>query len=421
MKTARKSCALALVVAFVAALAWPAAAGSITIMVPAVNVNPEWEAALARFVEVTGVEVEVIVATTWDDMMAKVPTMVAGGLTLDAIYHDNAVQSDLISKDVMRPIEDLVVRDGIDLSIWPAPVVRALRYLPQYTGQLYSLPTGVSLYATYYNPDRFSEAGLGTLTRDWASDEFTWDEMVEIARNLTVDRNGDGQPEQFGLQDFMSFGAQAVFLWDLHWIDPEQTRFIGNTPQHIEALNQVRYLYELNVIGGNFLNGTAGMVPRQAVYLNELRNAMQRGNAAPWLVAPNPLAVCRCSFSGFHSWGMPRSVQNIEDAWRFIRFMTLDPEGAILFNRAENRVPVLPDTVAEFVERWDAVNPGWGPEILIRGLEYARKSNWGGLPRNIFTTIRDATTRVMRGQVDAGIALAELETVINGIIADARK
>lgn len=81
---------LAVVIVLVMALALPAAA-SITIMVPAQIVNDEWEAAVARFVEKTGVDVEVMVATSWDEMMEKVPTMVAGGLTLDVIYHDNAV------------------------------------------------------------------------------------------------------------------------------------------------------------------------------------------------------------------------------------------------------------------------------------------------------------------------------------------
>lgn len=321
----------------------------------------------------------------------------------------------------MRPIEDLVAREGLDVSIWPAPVVRALRYHPQYEGELYSLPTGLSHYTMYYNPDRFGEVGLGALTQSWSSDEFTWDEMVDISRKLTLDRNGDGTPELFGLQDFMNFGAQAVFLWDLHWIDPEQTRFIGNTPEHIEALTQVRNLYELEVVGGNFVNGSAGMVPRQANFLNSLRDTMASGNALSWQVAPNPLAECRCSFSGFHSWGMTQGVKNIDDAWRFMHFMTVDPEGAILFNRAENRVPVLPASVDEFVERWESINPGLAAYVFIEGLEYARKSNWGGLPRNIFTTIRAATTRVVRGEVDAGNALTELETVINGIISDFRQ
>lgn len=59
-------------------------------------------------------------------------------------------------------------------------------------GTPYGVPTGFVPLSVFYNKALFTAAGI---------DEFptTWDEWVEAAKALTVDENGDGTPEQYGL------------------------------------------------------------------------------------------------------------------------------------------------------------------------------------------------------------------------------
>jgi multiple sugar transport system substrate-binding protein len=59
-------------------------------------------------------------------------------------------------------------------------------------GVAYGVPTGFVPLAVYYNKALFEAAGI-------TEPPATWDEWVETAEELTVDANGDGTPEQYGV------------------------------------------------------------------------------------------------------------------------------------------------------------------------------------------------------------------------------
>ncbi|MFT3796963.1 ABC transporter substrate-binding protein [Microbacterium sp.] len=56
----------------------------------------------------------------------------------------------------------------------------------------YGVPTGFVPLAVYYNKALFEAAGI-------TDAPATWDDWVEVAKQLTVDENGDGTPEQYGV------------------------------------------------------------------------------------------------------------------------------------------------------------------------------------------------------------------------------
>ena len=59
-------------------------------------------------------------------------------------------------------------------------------------GAKYGVPTGFVPLAVYYNTALFEAAGV-------AEFPLTWDEWVAAAERLTVDEDGDGTPEQYGV------------------------------------------------------------------------------------------------------------------------------------------------------------------------------------------------------------------------------
>lgn len=63
-----------------------------------------------------------------------------------------------------------------------------------YRDQLVALPFANSTPVIHYNKDLFREAGL-----DPERGPETWDELVEYAKKLTKDTNGDGRIDQWGL------------------------------------------------------------------------------------------------------------------------------------------------------------------------------------------------------------------------------
>jgi multiple sugar transport system substrate-binding protein len=59
-------------------------------------------------------------------------------------------------------------------------------------GAKYGVPTGFVPLSVFYNKALFEAAGVTEFPE-------TWDEWVDAAKKLTVDQDGDGTPEQYGL------------------------------------------------------------------------------------------------------------------------------------------------------------------------------------------------------------------------------
>lgn len=88
--------------------------------------------------------------------------------------------------DLLAPIDDLIEKHEFDLSIFRDGIVEDLRaYDPLGKNQLYGLPIEISLTAMFYNKDIFDKLG-----KDYPTDNMTWDEVIDLARELTVERDG---------------------------------------------------------------------------------------------------------------------------------------------------------------------------------------------------------------------------------------
>ena len=70
------------------------------------------------------------------------------------------------------------------------------------------LPQNISSLVVYYNEDLFAEAGTAPPPDDW-----TWDDFIATAKALTIDRDGDGIVEQYGLGVDPSLFRLAPFVW----------------------------------------------------------------------------------------------------------------------------------------------------------------------------------------------------------------
>lgn len=104
----------------------------------------------------------------------------------------------------------------------------------------YGVPMAYGPFSVWYNTEMFAEAGI-------TEDDFptTWEEWIALAEDLTVDENGDGEPEIYGLSlpdadatflpTFLEAGGGAVYS------DGEVTL---DTPQNVETLQWWQDAYE---------------------------------------------------------------------------------------------------------------------------------------------------------------------------------
>ncbi len=87
-------------------------------------------------------------------------------VALDDFYSD----ADSNASDVVAGAKEMTVVDGVS----------------------YGIPIGFVPLAIYYDKAAFAEAGITEVPSDW-------DEWVAAAQALTVDQNGDGTPERYGM------------------------------------------------------------------------------------------------------------------------------------------------------------------------------------------------------------------------------
>ncbi len=69
---------------------------------------------------------------------------------------------------------------------------QAFREAASYKGQVYGVPNIMKVFVLNWRPDMYKAAGIEAPPK-------TWDELIDIGKKLTIDKNGDGVPEQYGL------------------------------------------------------------------------------------------------------------------------------------------------------------------------------------------------------------------------------
>lgn len=140
----------------------------------------------------------------------QVEEMVASGIYPDLAYFHNTAGIEIFDNYEMTfDLSDLIEKKGFDLSnINPSFLEEMYGYSD---GKMYALPlTGMS-WVTYYNKDIFDMMGV-----EYPRDNMTWTEMLELARELTQERDGI---QYRGLD----IGGEGWPLeqWSLAYADPE--------------------------------------------------------------------------------------------------------------------------------------------------------------------------------------------------------
>ena len=284
--------------------------------------------------------------------------MIAGGVAPDvsAIASYEAAKLPSIALDITPFIE----RDGMDLSAlrWNDPRII------QHQGRYYGLPWGYGDRVMALNLTLFDEAGIPAPEKGWTSEDF-----IAIARRLTRDRSGDGNPDQFAVQlnngqDYQTWLA----IFNAHLADPDTGALRVTDPAFIVATEEFVSLWTtLNVRGGNFARGTAAMWPRWEGQI-------------PGILTPDVAGSFRLGFSHFHRpdansetrtlaqghvLAILQSSRNPEAAWEFMKFYMSDEAQRIL-----GRNYLYPSTFAglrALVEE-AVVPPGYDRHELLKSL-----------------------------------------------------
>jgi multiple sugar transport system substrate-binding protein len=246
----------------------------------------------------------------------------------DLLWLERFTTANWAARGVLRPLDDLIARDGYDTSrFYEAALAEA-----SWNGQVYGIPGGMDVRALYVNAKALAEVGVDPTSLDTAD----WDGLNELGAAL-VQRDGD-RVRRWGFDNKLQSGF--LYLWGYG----NGGRFmneIGNEARFddapvVEALawgvrsfddeggfaaydrfaagfeNDEQFARGL-VAMTMYENWMLGIVARVAPDLDfAVLPVRQRGGADP------------VSFTGGRAWYIPTGAKNPEAAWEFIKFLHTD-------------------------------------------------------------------------------------------------
>lgn len=311
----------------------------------------------------------------------------------------------------------LAESDAIDLDNDFNPVTLELGTVD---GEIYGLPWSVEAMSLVYNKDMFRAAGL-----DPEDPPTTWDEMIEYAKKLTVDLNGDGVIDQYGFAVNGSAPGNCWFrfvpdLWAAggNLTNDDMTKATLDTPEALEALKYyTEFLTVHHVAPESSVTNNSGN--NRTLFINE-RVAMyidgQAGVKTVQSESDIDVGVClwpgkdgptTAGLGGYYL-AMPKNAQHKEDAWTFIEYF--------LSEEVQSWFPIaFPANVkAQNAERFD----NYRDEHFREQLEYTRNFPPLADTPTAQTIIMDMIQAVLSGMSTPESALEEANARLADCLTD---
>lgn len=320
--------------------------GAITLMVWAEPEElPAYREVVSTFEEQEpGIEVQLTPFGEREDLLTRLSTSFAGGTPPDLFLLNYRFIGQYADRGVLEPVQPRIDSShAFSVEDFYPQALEAFTF----DGVLTCLPQNVSSLVVYYNVDMLKEIGLERPPENW-----TFFDMVGLARNLTIDEDGDGAPEQYGLGVEASIIRMAPFVWSNGGtlVDDEAapTRFTLEEPAAVEVMQSffdlreeyrvipTEHEIEAQSDEDRFLNGTTAMVLASRRETPSFRTITD----FEWDVAPLPVFQEPAGILHSDAYCMTAGSQNKDAAWRFMEF-ALGPDGQAITAEAGRTVPSL--------------------------------------------------------------------------------
>jgi ABC-type glycerol-3-phosphate transport system substrate-binding protein len=229
-------------------------------------------------------------------------------------------------------------------SEWKSKWIESSINAGSFNGKLMAAPMNTSSQVLYYNKDIFAEKGVTPPDFD-IQKRWTWEQVVEAAKKLTYDKNGDMQTDVFGFSfDQISRAYQTLALSEslgAKMMDDKGIKTTGfiNSDTSIQA---AKFYYDLF----NTLKISPKITPEEskeyfmtgkiAMFVGGTWNTTQFTEAkVNYGIAPHPFFSGQKVATPTGSWhlGINKYSEKKEVAAKFIRYLTIGEGAKTWFNR----------------------------------------------------------------------------------------
>jgi len=361
----------------------------------------------------------------WSDYHRKILTMFAAGSKLDAMRLANSYFPQFMEKGALLPLDEFIKRDKKEIDpddFYP----EALMGGRGGDGRLYGLPVDIAGWTIYYNRGLFDKAGLPYPDESW-----TWETLLDVAKKLTLDLDGDGRIDQYGVYIKAKMGVIELLAGQsgATILNEDNSKCTFNTP---EGRAVVQLLHDLvvehKVVPPPEFRADQDVFAAQKVAMVMLMRGdvtgLRQSLAFDWDVGPVPKWPGKepraLIVGGFNPWVISSKTELPEESWRFLKFFA-GKEASENMAKTGRFVPAR-KSVAEspaFLE----TSP---PEHNVYFLDLIRTPNKVFVPRfprykRLDKVFRKNFQYLSEGEFTVDECVAQIEQDVNALIEEVRR
>lgn len=369
------------------------------------------------------------------DYEAKMSAMVAGNEAPDIGYVRDFMALDFAKQDMLYNLFDLIDADS---GIKREDFMENL-FLYWDKDKSFGMYTAAEAYGLFYNKDAFKKAGIEDLPTK-VEDALSWNELVEIAKKLTIDQNGKNSTEpgfdktkiaQYGLRFDFNQGSYMPLVQSNGGDYIKDDGSFGLAQP--EALEVIQNMSDLIVkYGVSPSPSEVKSLPSTAVSLTTKQAAIimtgqwvnldlgQSGVDYGVGVLPN-MGEYKTS-PGWGTIGIFKSSQHPEEAYLLWKWLC-NPENSIDLYKSGVWMPLMKNwyTDEALIEKWAKNNPAH-PEGFVDAILKPVLNNLVQHPSatvknfsKIDALVQPALERIYMGQETAEKAMKAIEPDVNKI------
>ena len=338
----------------------------------------------------------------WDTYWDKLQTGLAGGAAPDVFAMDGPLFPDYASRDVLLDLTPYVQKENYPLTSLNDLAVKDFTI----DGKQLGMPRDLNVIALFYNKDLFDKAGVA-----YPDDTWDWQKLIDAGKQLTIDTNKDGKPDQWGLYtettDMENYWSSLVWQNGGDILGPDGKSVVLDQPAGSGGLQFLQDLIWKHKIA-----------PDPALFA-ETGDAFEQGKAAmevngSWLVATDEAAGLKFGIAplpkgpagqatSVNPTGavIAKSSKSPDAAWAFVKYLA-SPAAQQKIMALKASLPVNTEVLnGPFATSFD------GAKVLADALGYAHlKPSFKGY--NEFTTI-------LQGELDEHVFNAPDETAAEAV------
>lgn len=361
----------------------------------------------------------------WSAYHRKILIMFAAGSKLDVMRLANSYFPQCMEKGALLPLDEYIQKDKKEID--PDDFYsEALMGGKGDDGRLYGLPVDIAGWALYYNRGLFDKAGLSYPDRSW-----TWDTLLDVAKKLTKDLDGDGRIDQYGVYVKVKMGVIELLAGQsgATILNGDNSKSTFNTPEGRSVIQLLSDLIiEHKVVPPPEFRADQNVWAAQKVAMVLLMRGdvtgFRQSLAFDWDVGPvpkwpgkDPRALI---VGGFNPWVISSKTELPEESWRFLKYLT-GREASANMAKTGRFVPAR-KSIAESPAFLDT-GP---PENNVYFLDLIRTPNKVFVPRfsrykRLQKIFKTNFQYLIEGKFTVDEAVARIEQDVNQLIEEVKK